>query len=314
MARYIVPKPVAVPPLSVETAALLAEVEYHDGYPALSEHKLVRVEGAPDSLVKSVMSGKESVGLVVAARHEGADGEVHWAVEAVLGPSHRSPTAEREIVQAAAELVPAGEPHTIWAWRPAQVTALRSLGYRAIRRILRLERALPMVPSPKEPRDPRLSRFVPGVDEASLIAVNNRAFLGHPEDGNLTPHSLAERMARPWFDPAGILLASSEDDVDGFCWTKLHEQGLGEIYVIAVTPEARGQGVGSALLTAGLTDLYRRGAIRAMLWVESDNSPARALYAHMGFRPALVNTEFAVPGAQPKRWPHDGQNSSCSSV
>jgi mycothiol synthase len=299
MAGYIVPKPVAALPLSVETAALLADAERHDGYPPLSEHKLVRAGGTADSIVKPVVLGDALMGLVVAARHDAADGTTHWAAEAVLGPGHRSPKAEREIVQTAAELVPDGEPHTIWAWRPAQVTALHSMGYRPIRRILRLERALPV--KPEGPDDPRLSRFVSGADEERLIAVNNRAFAGHPEDGNMTPQGLAERMARPWFDPAGILLASNENDVIGFCWTKLQGEGLGEIYVIAVSPEARGRGVGSALLSAGLTDLYRRGAIRAMLWVESDNGPARALYAHMGFRPVLVNTEFAVPGTQPKR-------------
>ena len=291
----------ATRPPSSETATLLAEAERFDGYPALSEHKFVRVSGSVDSRVEHMVADDSLVGLAVAARHRAADDTSHWAVEAVVDPKRRSPDAEREILRRAANLVPRGEPHTIWAWRPAQVAALNSLGYRPIRHILRLERSLPIEPVAKPSDGPGLTRFVPGFDEEELIAANNRAFAGHPEDGNLTSAGLAERMGRDWFDPRGILLARWGSDVVGFCWTKFQQPSLGEIYVIGVVPEERGRGVGSRLLQAGLVDLHDRGADRAMLWVESDNGPARALYARLGFRPVLGNTEFAEPGTQPKR-------------
>ena len=34
--------------------------------------------------------------------------------------------------------------------------------------------------------------------------------------------NLAERMAEPWFDPAGLLVAAEGDRLLGFHWTKQH--------------------------------------------------------------------------------------------
>lgn len=289
-------------PSASDAAALLSDVEQSDGYPALSEHKLVRLEGGADSRVVPWYRDGELVAVLVAARHVHADGTSHWAVEAALSPRHRDPQTERELVASAGALVPGVAPHTVWAWRPAQVSALESLGYDPIRQIVRLERSLPLSQVADAEASVRIDRFKQGRDEPFLIEVNNLAFAGHPEDGNLTSADLAGRMTRPWFDPAGIFVARSGAQVVGFCWTKLHPERLGEVYVIAVSPTARDRGIGGVLLAAGLDDLHRRrGATRAMLWVEGTNDSAQRLYARMGFRPVLVNTEFAMASSQPNR-------------
>ena len=55
---------------------------------------------------------------------------------------------------------------------------------------------------------------------------------------------LAARMAEPWFDPAGLLVADTGTRARGFHWTKQHDADLGEVYVVAIDPAAQGQGLG----------------------------------------------------------------------
>ncbi|MGL5823948.1 MAG: mycothiol synthase [Nocardioides sp.] len=131
-------------------------------------------------------------------------------------------------------------------------------------------------------------------DLDDLLAVNAAAFADHPEQGAMDATNLAERMAEPWFDPAGLLVATDDRGIVlGFHWTKVHSPAesaylapagtVGEVYVIAVAPHAHGRGVGRVLLRAGLGYLADRGADQIVLYVESDNAPALALYHSLGF-------------------------------
>jgi mycothiol synthase len=120
-------------------------------------------------------------------------------------------------------------------------------------------------------------------DADALLRVNAAAFAGHPEQGKMTATDLAERMAEPWYDPAGLLVASRGRDVLGFHWTKQHSGELGEVYVVGVDPAEQGTGLGRALTRAGLRHLAERGAKEVLLYVEADNEPAVRLYTSHGF-------------------------------
>lgn len=156
-------------------------------------------------------------------------------------------------------------------------------GLEPIRTVLQLGRALPAPP----PSDGFSTRpFTPGRDDDRWLAVNNRAFDWHPEQGNWARADLASRLAEPWFDPAGFLLHETDGVLDGFCWTKVHDHErppIGEIFVIAVDPDAHGRGLGHELVLAGMAHLAERGLGSVMLWVEDDNTSARALYDDLGF-------------------------------
>ncbi|KQY56949.1 MULTISPECIES: mycothiol synthase [unclassified Nocardioides] len=133
--------------------------------------------------------------------------------------------------------------------------------------------------------------FQPG-DEAELLRVNAAAFAHHPEQGSMDAENLAERMAEPWFDPAGLLVSFDGDHMLGFHWTKRHSASTGEVYVVGIAPEAQGRGLGKALTLAGLEHLADRLTSdgEVILYVESDNLPARAVYEGLGFTHAPSDT------------------------
>jgi mycothiol synthase len=136
----------------------------------------------------------------------------------------------------------------------------------------------------------RLRAFRPGADEDAVTEVNHLAFAWHPEQSALTADDIRATEAEPWFDADGFLLAVNENDrLLGFHWTKVHPDAgdgapIGEVYVVGVRPDAQGGGLGRGLTMAGLHHLRdSRGMRRAMLYVESDNAPALAVYHRLGF-------------------------------
>ena len=143
----------------------------------------------------------------------------------------------------------------------------------------------------------RIRSYLPGDDEA-VLSVNAAAFAHHPEQGALDSAGLAARRAEPWFSPDGLLLAvDDEGRLLGFHWTKQHDAELGEVYVVAIAPDAQGRGLGRALTLAGLYHLAGLGVSEVLLYVESDNAPAVAVYSRLGFThlPADTHVSYSVP-------------------
>ncbi len=183
--------------------------------------------------------------------------------------------------------LPAGARWVLWARRQVEDEVAARLGLRSTRTLLRLEVGLPLTEAPLTRPEVVVTGFRPGRDEDAWIEVNNAAFAGHPENGAVTTEDLARRMDTEWYDPDGLRMAWSDGVLVGSCWTKVHPDGTGEIYIIGVRPDAAGRGLGRMLVLEGLRHLAAdRGVALAVLWVEESNQQARRLYGSLGFREA----------------------------
>ena len=224
----------------------------------------------------------------------------------VVAPGSR----EHGVGRALAEGAVVGSDHPWQAWshgdHPGAAALARALGFERTRALWVMRRSLD-----HETATPSWSRseyairpFRPG-DEAEVVRVNAAAFAHHPEQGRMDLAELAERMAEPWFDPAGLLVADDGGRLLGFHWTKRHSGTLGEVYVVGIDPAAQGRGVGRTLVTAGLVHLRAGGADEVLLYVESDNVPAVRLYEGLGFTHASADTHVmytrGVTGSRDRR-------------
>ena len=174
---------------------------------------------------------------------------------------------------------------------PAAAALAATHGWERVRDlwVMRRDASLPLPPRRARPTGSRSGRYV-DADADAVVAVNAAAFAHHPEQGAMDRDNLARRMAEPWFDPAGLLVAEDASGVLGFHWTKQHDAEHGEVYVVGVAPQAQGRGLGRLLTLAGLHHLAGSASGEVLLYVESDNAPAVAVYSRLGFTHADADT------------------------
>jgi mycothiol synthase len=188
-----------------------------------------------------------------------------------------------------------GDRVRVWAHgdHPGAARLAERFGMSRVREMHRMRRDLSSASLPEAPLPAgvRIRSFVPGLDEPEFLRVNSRAFSWHPEQGALSMDELLATEQEGWFDRDGFLLAEAGGKLVGFHWTKIHQRAaadssgrpMGEVYVIGVDPEGQGGGLGKALTVAGLRYLADAGLDQVMLYVESDNPAAIAVYRKLGF-------------------------------
>ena len=246
---------------------------------------------------------------LMALAHHGLCGHAFWAagddgfallrgssLDLVVQPSARGAGLGGALAEAAL----AEAPPDVTAWSHADHPAAHRLadrfGFSAVRSLWVMSREAGPVEVP--PVAGVTIRGYRDSDADEVLRVNAAAFAHHPEQGSMDAANLAERMAEPWFDPAGLLVAddgSPEHRLLAFHWTKQHDAEHGEVYVVAVDPAAQGRGLGKAVTAAGLAHLAERGVRRIILYVESDNAPAIATYSKLGFAHTSTHVQYARP-------------------
>jgi mycothiol synthase len=309
-----------------DVKSLVAAAEESDGNPPLSEQTLVTlraVDAGPHTVLALALyspdysgddAGQDAAVLRPAGASAGRGNDLAGfavvveepdgtgVLEVAVHPSYRNQGVADRLV---GELRRVRGFAGLKAWSHGNHEAAADLaaryGYAPVRELwkMRLATAASELPDAALPEGFSLRSFAPGADEEAWLAVNRAAFGHHPEQGNMSRADLEARMAEPWFDPAGFLLAvDAAGRILGFHWTKVHPRhgehpAIGEVYVVGVDPEAQGTGLGKALTVAGIKYLQQQGLHAVMLYVDADNIPAVALYRRLGFSRWDVDVMYA---------------------
>jgi len=291
-----------------DVQALVAAATEVDGTAPLSEHVLLHLRHGGDTGAAHLLV-REGAELVGFAHLDVTDPVAGGAGELVVHPEHRRAGLGTRIVQALLDRtaqadVPAARLR-LWAHgeHPGAVALAAAYGFRRSRVLWQMRRSLyAPVPRPEYPPDVTVRTFRVGADEERWLAVNNRAFAHHPDQGRWTLADVRAREAEPWFDPAGFFLAEREGELVGFHWTKVHggagdheHEPIGEVYVVGVDPSAQGTGLGTALVLTGLVHLRAAGLAEVMLYVDESNRGAVRVYEKLGFTHWDTDATFRHP-------------------
>jgi len=274
---------------------LWARAAEADGVGAVSEAFRLAV-GPPRDGVVHLLRHADDDTLVGYAQVAEA-GTPDAVAELVVDPPSRRLGHGRALLDAAL----AEGARSVWAhgMLPAADALARAAGLEMTRSLHLMKRPLTAADAvdPQLPPGFSVRAFAPGRDDETWVRLNAAAFARHPEQGRLTVADLHERMAQPWFDPAGLILVVEDatGDVVAFHWTKVEEgSSSGEVYVVGVDPAHQGRGLGGPVTRLGLAHLARLGLHEVELYVDGDNTAARRTYERLGFTDVAVDGQYTL--------------------
>jgi mycothiol synthase len=273
---------------------LISAATDHDGTPPIAEHIILHLRHGGDKEDRHIVI--EKGGDIVGYAHLDITDQVAGpSAEFVIHPDYRGQGLGRSLLE---EICRVTSPRL---WSHGDLPNARKLaeenGLERVRTVIQMRRSLsehlPEVVTTKT----TLRSFLPGLDDQDWLILNNLVFRNHPEQGSWTLTNLHDRMKESWFDPQGFLLATQEEKLTAFCWTKIHgghthshdqttthdHDAIGEVYAMGVDPDFQGKGLGWAVTIAGLAHLRRKGLMSAMLYVDAENAQAIKLYKDLGF-------------------------------
>ena len=283
-----------------EIKELIDLITQADGLAPLSEHVLIHLHHGGDEQSIHILAkdDDELIGYLHLDRTDKVAGAV---IEVAVAPQHRGHHVATALVHHALSLVPDMDCR-LWAHgeNAAAHQLAVSLGFHQSRVLWQMRRSL-LAPLPKSDTlaaNDTLSglsvrSFSPENDSEAWLALNNSVFQQHPEQGDWTLRDLQVRMSEQWFDPEGFFVAfDAENQMVGYTWTKIHgglhhrnheHPEIGEIYVLGVHSDFRGNGLAQALTIRALEYLRAHQLTAAMLYVDTENQRAIELYQNLGF-------------------------------
>jgi mycothiol synthase len=219
-------------------------------------------------------------------------------VELAVHPEHRGRGLGGELAARLADELGALDG---WAHgdHPGSRAIAARLGMVRVRTLLQLRAPVPQASEGDASDADRLPdgvRPFERADASALLALNAAAFADHPEQGRMSADDLAARRGEPWHDDANLVVLPGERGLDGFAWVKADaaQPDVAELYVLGVSPERQGAGIGRRMLEAAFARMRALGATTAHLYVEGDNEPALALYRRAGFAQWAIDVRWRL--------------------
>ena len=275
--------------------ALIKAAQNFDGTPAIAEHVLLHLRHGGDKSDSHLVI-EENKEVIAYAHLDTTDLVAGPSVEAVVHPQHRGRGLGALILKESIKVC--GDRTRIWSHGdlPAAKAIAASLKLERLWSNLLMSKYLGEI-QPVTSEYP-IRTFIPGLDNQAFLALNNKVFADYPDQGGWSEDDLKVRVNESWFDDKGFFVAEDRGELIGFCWTKIHgahthsptgsdddhgHEALGEIYVLAVNPDYKKQGLGRDLTITGLNYLKYKGLNNVMLYVGVENKPAFNLYKSLGF-------------------------------
>ena len=275
--------------------ALIRAAHDFDGTPAIAEHVLLHLRHGGDKSDSHLVI-EENKEVIAYAHLDTTDLVAGPSVEAVVHPQHRDKGWGALIIKEA--ITVCGDRTRIWSHGdlPAAKAIAASLKLERLWSNLLMSKSLGEI-QPVISKYP-IRTFIPGLDNQAFLALNNKVFANYPDQGGWSEDDLKVRVNESWFDDKGFFVAEDKGELIGFCWTKIHgahthshnggdddhgHEALGEIYVLAVNPDYKGQGIGRDLTITGLNYLKYQELNNVLLYVGVENKPALKLYKSLGF-------------------------------
>ena len=292
----------------VSVLALIKAAHDFDGTPPIAEHVLLHLRHGGDKSDSHIVFEEDN--QVIAYAHlDTTDLVAGPSVEAVVHPQHRGKGLGSLILKEAIKIC--GDKTRIWSHGdlPAAKAIAASLKLERLWSNLLMSKSLEDI-QPVTSKYP-IRTFLPDLDNQAFLSLNNKVFANYPDQGGWSEDDLKVRLNEAWFEKEGFFVAEDKGELIGFCWTKIHgahthshngedddhgHDALGEIYVLAVNPGYKGQGVGRDLTITGLNYLKYQGLNNVMLYVGVENKPAFNLYKSLGFNEFGSDVMYRVKG------------------
>jgi mycothiol synthase len=284
--------------------ALINAATQQDGTPPISEHIVLHLRHGGDKSDSHLII-QEANKVIAYAHIDATDLVAGPSVELVVHPDHRKSGLGKELLVKARDIC--GDQMRLWAHGDSSAAQklVEENGFEKIRTVIQM--STPLADVHTHQHNFEIRTFLPGIDNAEWLELNNLNFKDHPEQGNWSEKDLQTRLSESWFDPNGFFVAIEDSKMIGFTWTKIHgghshkherdseqhdHDPIGEIYITAVSKI--GVGLGKVLTETALAYLKRSGLASAMLYVDSNNEKALNLYKSLGFVKSAQDVMYRV--------------------